>query len=102
MPRRDRAKSGNLENPRTKSQEDRIYGELTTRTRSLKKVQGGQNILRLTARTKFQNKAHGGNDIWRAHSNGKATERSPRRKLYSIWRAYSKHKVPEHNPKSME
>jgi len=38
-------KFGNLENPRTKSQEDRIYGELTTRTRSQKKVEGGKEYI---------------------------------------------------------
>jgi hypothetical protein len=71
-------KFGNLENPRTKSQEDRIYGELTTRTRFLNKVQGRQNI-------------------WRAYSKGKIPQQSPRRTEYV--EGYRKDTVPEQSPR---
>ncbi len=81
---------------------ERTYWVLTARTRSLIKVQGGQNILRtysrgkksrikskeeimfgeLTARTRSLNTVLGGHNILRTYSKDKVLEQIPRRKLY--------------------
>ncbi len=154
----------------TKSKKDRISGGLTAGTRSLNKVQGGQNILRayskdmvlyqsprrteyieglqrrqvswtkskdyriyggFTTRTSSLNKVQGWQNIWKAYSKDKTLEQSPRRTEFieglkqgqavegqvrrrqhireltgrfpkkvhvgqTVWRNYSNYKVPEH------